>query len=531
MMFSGANLPRIAVVYANNKDSEGAVIHATANTRHWKSYQAVAEDICSSLVSLGLDAVTMPDGVDLVERLRSNKVELVWLNTGGVQGECPLAQTPALLETAGVPYIGHSPLNAAMLDDKGLFKLACSGLGLPTAPFIVHNPAVGPLKPHKSAAFKNAFGSYQGPFIVKPVNGRASQNVEFVETLAQVPAMVASVAANTNTLVLVEKFLGGREYCIAVMGAGPAGAVAFSPVERHLATDEKVFTSMDVKAITADRVRAVEIDGAEAELVEQLQALGTAVYSSLNLTSLVRLDIRADEEGELYILEANPKPDLKKPSATSTSLVCTGLSSQMGWTYEDLITCLFVERLWQLEQHKPHMLAHFMPETCSAEKLLQHYLPERVREVLTPNPHQLQLMNSINSSCSFSLVMEGLLLEQLDSLTIPAAAGAGGGGGGGGGDGSLLNLRREQLSVSICEGLEELRKKQQSFILTCPPQNSSNIFTSRPSLMGVPETQLPATNGNDEGITGLEHDRLVEELQQMVELSMSPTAAVAAAAN
>lgn len=97
----------------------------------------------------------------------------MWLNTGGVQGECPLAQTPAVLETAGIPYIGHTPLNAALLDDKGMFKLACSGLGLPTAPFIVHNPAAGSFRPDRSAMFKRTFGSYQGPFIVKPVNGEA----------------------------------------------------------------------------------------------------------------------------------------------------------------------------------------------------------------------------------------------------------------------------------------------------------------------------------------------------------------------
>jgi D-alanine-D-alanine ligase len=65
----------------------------------------------------------------------------VWLNTGGVQGESPMCQTPAMLEAAGIPYIGHSPLNAALLDDKGLFKLACRGLGINTAPFIIHNPA------------------------------------------------------------------------------------------------------------------------------------------------------------------------------------------------------------------------------------------------------------------------------------------------------------------------------------------------------------------------------------------------------
>jgi len=120
----------------------------------------------------------------------------------------------------------------------------------------------------------------------------------------------------------------------------------------------------------------------EAELVGRLQALGTAVYSSLNLTSLVRLDIRADENGELYILEANPKPDLKRPSATSTSLVCTGLADQLGWGYEDLMACCFVERLWQLEQAKPHMLAYFLPAGVRAADLLQ-LLPERVAQVLT----------------------------------------------------------------------------------------------------------------------------------------------------
>lgn len=58
---------------------------------------------------------------------------------------------------------------------------------------------------------------------------------------------------------------------------------------------------MDVKAITTDRVRVMD-PVIEADVVNRLAALGTAVYNSLNLTSLIRLDIRADEHGELYIL-------------------------------------------------------------------------------------------------------------------------------------------------------------------------------------------------------------------------------------
>jgi hypothetical protein len=58
---------------------------------------------------------------------------------------------------------------------------------------------------------------------------------------------------------------------------------------------------MDVKAITNDRVRVMD-PFKEAAVVNGLAALGTAVYNSLSLTSLVRLDIRADENGELYVL-------------------------------------------------------------------------------------------------------------------------------------------------------------------------------------------------------------------------------------
>jgi len=44
------------------------------------------------------------------------------------------------------------------------------------------------------------------------------------------------------------------------------------------------------------------------------------------------------------VLEANPKPDLKRPSGEETSLVCAGLSKH-GMDYEDLILSLLADRL------------------------------------------------------------------------------------------------------------------------------------------------------------------------------------------
>ena len=51
-----------------------------------------------------------------------------------------------------------------------------------------------------------------------------------------------------------------------------------------------------------------------------------------------------DEEGEIHILEANPKPDLKRPDGDKLSLVCTGLS-EWGMDYDDLILSLISDRV------------------------------------------------------------------------------------------------------------------------------------------------------------------------------------------
>ncbi len=357
---------RLAVVYGNSKDNPGAVIHPTANLRHWKSYQAVAENIAQALRNIGFTQVcTMPDGLDLADRLRAADIQMVWLNTGGVQGQSPVSQTPALLETAGIPYVGHSPLNAAFLDDKGTFKLMLAGAGLPTAEFLIWNPNRGLLDGRTNARFQHVFGDYAGPFIVKPVNGRASQNVLVAQTVDDISPRVDEVFKATGNLVLVERFLSGREYCIAVCGGTVARggqvsskveAFPFSPVERCLDPDEMVFTSMDKRLITEDRVRPLD-PAKDGAVIEQLNQLAVGVYTTFNLESLVRLDVRADDTGKLYILEANPKPDLARPDDKKVSIVCVGLPA-MGMSYEDLVLSLLMDRLEQLREWRPYTLAH-----------------------------------------------------------------------------------------------------------------------------------------------------------------------------
>lgn len=125
-------------------------------------------------------------------------------------------------------------------------------------------------------------------------------------------------------------------------------------------------------------------------MAHQLFSLARAVYEDLYLTSLVRLDIRADDGGRLHILEANPKPDLARPKASAspgavTSMVAAGLPA-LGWSYDDLIACLLVERLWQLRTTRPEAVAHIFPDGTDPDDLIAA-LPHRIACVLESRAH------------------------------------------------------------------------------------------------------------------------------------------------
>jgi len=86
------------------------------------------------------------------------------------------------------------------------------------------------------------------------------------------------------------------------------------------------------------------VEPQESELWANIHQLAREVFLEFNLGTLIRIDLRSDENGKLHILEANPKPDLKYPVLGVTSLVSAGLS-QTGLGYDDLLLSLLGDRL------------------------------------------------------------------------------------------------------------------------------------------------------------------------------------------
>jgi D-alanine-D-alanine ligase len=344
---------RLSVVYGGDKNVDGAVIEQTTNPRSWKSYRTVAEDIAGTMTRMGCRHVELiPDDMRLGAALKQQDSHIAWLNTGGVQGHCSVAHAPAMLEMFGIPYVGHDPMMAGILDSKHVFKRQLRAAGIPTADFHIWQPGLSAADPVVDQGFVAAFARYDGPFIVKPASGRASLHVTYVEDRGGLAEAVKQVYSITRNHVLIERFLGGREFCVAV--AGPViwrgGSVerlnapfVFSYLERTLDSEEKIFTSMDHKPISGERAGVLD-PVIDAAVIAELDTLARRVFNELGVETLIRLDVRADTSGKLFVLEANPKPDLKAPGRGVTSLVSIGLP-QLGMSHDDLIMSVFADRI------------------------------------------------------------------------------------------------------------------------------------------------------------------------------------------
>ncbi|OOI07737.1 D-alanine--D-alanine ligase [Vibrio sp. OULL4] len=362
---------KIAVIHGGDKEQDGSFIFENLSPRSTKTYAPVAHDIANALRESNFQFVeVLAEDINLAQCLKDKGIDLVITNSGGLQGFDSMCHLPSTLEMLGVPYVGHSPMTAGILDNKHLFKHEIKAAGLPTAPFIT----IGIDEHFEDAVKQDAIDQieekFKDGFIVKPVSGRASIHVYPVFNRNDLAGVVEHVRQATGNTVMIEPFLGGREFVVAVAGeyvfkegklTQSEMPMAFSITERVLDADEPIFTSMDIKPITQDRLVAVNEEG----LRDQLALIGQKIYRQLGLQTLVRVDLRMDKGGNLYVLETNPKPDLKRPEGEKVSLVCHDLARE-GMDYTDLVQSLVFNRLSFLKQKRPMSVAHCLNEQFDA---------------------------------------------------------------------------------------------------------------------------------------------------------------------
>ena len=263
--------------------------------------------VLSALQAAGVDAFGIDVGDDFLARLNSEKIDRAFIVLHGRGGEDGSMQ--GLLECAGIPYTGSGILASALAMDKLRTKQVWHSLGLPTPRHAVLTSQAD----CEAAATELGF-----PLIVKPAHEGSSIGMAKVES---VEALVAAWqdAARYDSQVLVEQWIAGPEYTIAVL----RGEV-LPPI--GLGTPH-TFYDYDAKYLADDTQYRIPC-GLSAEKEAELKSLTARACEAVGTQGWARADVMQDASGQFWLLEVNTVPGMTDHSLVPMAARAAGLDFQ-----------------------------------------------------------------------------------------------------------------------------------------------------------------------------------------------------------
>jgi len=231
----------------------------------------------------------------------------------------------ALYDLFGVAYTGSPALTLGIALNKAIAKSIFRANGIPTPLHVVMESADDLARRHSLAY----------PLIVKPVAEDASIGIDarsVVYDSASAAARVKFVWSEFKQPALVEEFIEGRELNVAVLAdsrgeldALPVSEIPFDALPPGTPTivsyDAKWVTGSPVYKSTPSRCPAV----LEPALAERVQHAALLAARAVGLRDYGRIDLRLrTSDQELFVLEANPNPDLGSDAGFMRAAMASG---------------------------------------------------------------------------------------------------------------------------------------------------------------------------------------------------------------
>lgn len=269
-------------------------------------------DVCVTLEDLGHDVIRV--GLDdelapLRRALREHRPQVVFnllthFHDAGVMD----SGLVSWLELIKQPYTGCNPRGLLVASDKALSKKVLSYHRI-RAPRFITVP-LGRKVPRLPKGL-------EFPLFVKSKSEHASVGISEASVVRDEAALrerVEYLHRTVGTAAICEEYIEGRELTVAVMGnqrleVGPVWEVFMDKLRKGA---PRIFTSrvkwdVEYQEKIGLRTGPAELDEAEQRRIERL---ARRIYRALGLSGYARIDMRLDAEGRVWILEANPNPDL-----------------------------------------------------------------------------------------------------------------------------------------------------------------------------------------------------------------------------
>lgn len=273
--------------------------------------------VVAGLKEAGVDAEAVDPRDFPVTCLKEAGFDKVFIALHGRGGEDGTLQ--GVLEFLQLPYTGSGVMASALTMDKWRTKLVWQSLRLPIAPYVVLTRAQ--YNASTSEQLQSACAHLGLPLIVKPSREGSSVGMSKV---AQQEELVTALgtAFQHDEEVLVEKWLSGPEYTVALLGETVLPSIRIQVAG--------AFYDYDAKYLS-DETQYFCPSGLLAEQEQAIGALAQAAFAALGCRGWGRVDLMLDADGAFYLLEVNTSPGM-----TDHSLVPMA-ARQHGMSFSQLV--------------------------------------------------------------------------------------------------------------------------------------------------------------------------------------------------
>lgn len=286
--------------------------------------------------------------------LTKAKFDIVFNIATGVYGESRQTHVPAMLEYLRIPHTGPGVLAEALCHHKPQQKMVLMANGVPSAPFQVFRAADEPVNQH-----------LRYPLIVKLPSEGASMGLDYdsvVHNEADLRNKIAFLIDTYHSNVMVEEYIDGREFTVAVLGHSPAYAMPVAELEFFgklpIRLDEVEDSNFELlKQATGktdlEQVRMESRSNVPAnlppELEKRIQQTAIDAFNAIGCKDWARIDLRMDKAGQLYVLEVNLGPGV------ASDCIFARCAFAAGWSFQQLVNTILnhaLERYPQLSGKK-----------------------------------------------------------------------------------------------------------------------------------------------------------------------------------
>lgn len=295
-----------------------------------ETVEETAREVFDLLASRGHSVFLIPledSFLDFLRRIRELRAEVIINLCEGFCGRPQLeANVAAALELIGVPFTGNSSRTLGLCQDKFKAKAVLHSHGLPTPR--------GSLLTSPDEQIGLPF-----PVIVKPNCEDASLGI-FPDSVVfdekNLLQKTREIMDSFDQPILVEEFIDGREFNIAILEAEdprplPVSEIDYSSMSeeypRIISYEAKWFEEHELYKSTPPVCPALVGKSLKSELHQS----ALRAFRALDCQDYARVDFRMDGDENIFILEVNPNPDISRTAGYARALSAAHIDPGIFW--------------------------------------------------------------------------------------------------------------------------------------------------------------------------------------------------------